>query len=83
LFGYGGKEVGRKVIEFASCIAAANSLRRWSLTLGGWVSATLLIGAARALPEGAPALTYVFVCPDKNEYVVRAEAAEAWVFRHQ
>jgi hypothetical protein len=47
----------------------------------GWVSAALLIGAAAAFAEGAPALTYVFVCPDKNEYVVRATGAEAWVFR--
>lgn len=42
----------------------------------------LLCWAGIASAEEASA-TYVFVCPDQTEYVVRTKATEAWVFRPQ
>ena len=40
----------------------------------------LLGGTGTAYAQEA-STTYVFVCPDQIEYVVRANATEAWVFR--
>lgn len=40
----------------------------------------LLSVAGKACAKEASA-TYVFVCPDQTEYVIRANPTEAWVFR--
>jgi hypothetical protein len=49
----------------------------WRFLTGSWVGVTLLTGAATAFAEEASAQTYIFVCPDQTEYVVRATGAEA------
>ncbi|MGC2049447.1 MAG: hypothetical protein WA635_12660 [Gallionella sp.] len=40
-----------------------------------------LLGVAGNACAKEASATYVFVCPDKTEYVVRAYATKAWVFR--
>ena len=40
----------------------------------------LLGGAGTAYAQDVSS-TYVFICPDQTEYVVRTKSAEAWVFR--
>jgi len=75
------QELGHKVIELSS--DARMFMARWRCSPGLAVGfgVALLAGAPWAFAQGAPAQTYVFVCPDKAEYVVRTTGAEAWLLQ--
>ncbi len=64
------------------------TLRQFLASLACWLLIALAAGSDCAAEPGSPettlrreGTTYVFVCPDKTAYVVRATSVEAWVFR--
>jgi putative lipoprotein len=70
--------------EYKMFVSRSNTLTSKHMAKTLLIAATsvfaLLFGAGSACAE-EPSSTYVFLCPDHTEYVVRTTATEAWVFR--